>query len=122
MSQAEHNFQIDYIELPATDIEATKRFYNQVFGWNFQDFGPSYTSFHDGRIAGGFNRDAVPAGAGEAKTRGTLVVLYAAALEDTYAKVKEAGGKIVRETFAFPGGRRFHFADPNGNELAVWSE
>ena len=123
MSQQEHNFQMDYIELPATDIEATKRFYNHVFGWPFKDWGPSYTSFHDGRLGGGFNAESQPAGAdGGAKTRGVLVVIYAASLDDVYRKVKEAGGKIVRETFEFPGGKRFHFADPNGNELAVWSE
>ncbi len=122
MAQQEHNLQIDYIEFPATDIEATKRFYIQVFGWTFQDYGPDYTSFHDGRLAGGFNTGAEPAGSGGAKTRGPLVVIYASSLEDTYAKVTKAGGKIVRETFGFPGGRRFHFSDPNGNELAVWSE
>ena len=123
MSQQEHNLQMDYIEFPATDIEATKRFYNQVFGWQFQDWGPEYTSFNDGRLGGGFNRDAQTAGAdGGAKTRGVLVVIYAALLDDIYRKVKDAGGKIVRETFDFPGGKRFHFADPNGNELAVWSE
>jgi len=117
----EHNLQMDYIEFPATDIEATQRFYHQVFGWDFQDWGPGYTSFHDGRLGGGFNTEAQPAGAG-GQTHGTLVVIYAASLEDIYAKVKAAGGKIVRETFEFPGGRRFHFSDPNGNELAVWSE
>ena len=122
MSQQEHNLQMDYIELPATDIEATARFYNQVFGWKFQDWGPTYTSFHDGRLAGGFNGESQPAGADAAKTRGVLVVIYAASLDDIYGKVKAAGGKIVRETFDFPGGKRFHFADPNGNELAVWSE
>ncbi len=122
MAQQEHNLQIDYIEFPATDIEATKRFYSQVFGWKFQDYGPDYTSFHDGRLAGGFNTGAQPAGDGGAKTRGTLVVIYASSLEETYAKVTAAGGKIVRETFGFPGGRRFHFSDPNGNELSVWSE
>jgi len=122
MSQAENNHRIDYLEFPATDIEATKRFYHQVFNWDFTDYGPGYTSFHDGRLAGGFNSESRPAGADAGATRGVLVVLYAAALEDTYAKVKQAGGKIVRETFEFPGGRRFHFADPNGNELAVWSE
>jgi predicted enzyme related to lactoylglutathione lyase len=121
MGQQEHNFQMDYIEFPATDIEAAKRFYHQVFGWDFKDWGPGYTSFHDGRLAGGFNGESQPAGAGT-KTSGVLVVLYAASLDDTYRKVKEAGGKVVRETFDFPGGRRFHFADPNGNELAVWSE
>ena len=122
MSQQEHNLQMDYIEFPATDIEATKRFYNQVFGWKFTDYGPGYTSFNDGRLGGGFNGESQPARAGSAKTRGVLVVLYATSLDDTYSKVKAAGGKIVRETFDFPGGKRFHFADPNGNELAVWSE
>jgi uncharacterized protein len=122
MAQKEHDLQMDYIEFPATDIAAIKTFYSHVFGWKFEDYGPSYTTFHDGRLAGGFNAEAEPAGASANKTRGTLVVIYAASLEATYAKVKEAGGKIVRETFAFPGGRRFHFSDPNGNELAVWSE
>jgi predicted enzyme related to lactoylglutathione lyase len=122
MSQTEHDLQMDYIEFPATDIAATKTFYAHAFGWKFQDYGPGYTSFQDGRLAGGFNTEAESAGASTGKTRGTLVVIYAASLETTYAKVKEAGGKIVRETFAFPGGRRFHFSDPNGNELAVWSE
>jgi uncharacterized protein len=121
MSQQEHNLQMDYIEFPATDIEATKRFYGQVFGWQFTDYGPGYTSFHDGRLAGGFNGESQPAGDG-AKTRGVLVVIYATSLDDIYGKVKAAGGKIVREAFDFPGGKRFHFADPNGNELAVWSE
>lgn len=122
MAQQEHNLQIDYIEFPATNIEATKRFYSQVFGWNFQDYGPDYTSFHDGRLAGGFNTAAEPTGDVGAKTRGPLIVIYASSLEGTYAKVTEAGGKIVREIFGFPGGRRFHFSDPNGNELSVWSE
>ena len=122
MTQKEHNLQMDYIEFPATNIEATKRFYHDVFGWDFQDYGPGYTSFHDGRLAGGFNSEAKPTSADGNQTRGTLVVIYAAVLEDVYAKVKAAGGEIVRETFEFPGGRRFHFSDPNGNELAVWSE
>lgn len=114
------NFCMDYIEFPATDIEGTKRFYHQVFGWDFQDWGPGYTSFNDGRMGGGFNTEAQVAGG--SKTTGVLVVMYAANLEDTYKKVKDSGGKIVRDTFEFPGGRRFHFSDPNGNELAVWSE
>ena len=122
MPQSDNNLRMDYIEFPATDIEATKRFYHQVFGWDFQDWGPSYTSFHDGRLGGGFNTEAQPSRAGADETRGVLVVLYATSLEDIYAKVKQAAGKIVRETFEFPGGRRFHFADPNGNERAVWSE
>ncbi len=122
MSQREQNFRIDYIEFPATNIEATKRFYHQVFGWEFTDYGPGYTSFNDGRLGGGFNSESQPAGADGAKTRGALVVLYATSLDDTRGTVIAAGGKIVREIFEFPGGKRFHFADPNGNELAVWSE
>lgn len=122
MSQPEHNLQMDYIEFPATDIEATKRFYQDVFGWKFQDYGPDYTSFLDGRLAGGFNKGAEISGADGKTTRGPLIVIYATSLEDIYAKVTKAGGKIVRETFGFPGGRRFHFSDPNGNELAVWSQ
>jgi uncharacterized protein len=122
MSQQEHNFQMDYIEFPATNIEATKKLYNQVFGWEFTDYGPGYTSFNDGRLGGGFNSESQHAGADGKTTRGVLVVLYATSLDDTRAKVIAAGGKIVRETFDFPGGKRFHFADPNGNELAVWSE
>ena len=74
MSQQEHNLQINYVEFPATDIEATKRFYGDVFGWKFQDYGPDYTSFHDGNLAGGFNNGADPAGVGQPRTRGTLVV------------------------------------------------
>jgi len=119
MSQHQ-NFCMDYIEFPATNVEATKRFYHEVCGWDFKDWGPGYTSFHDGRIAGGFTTDAQVASG--SKTTGVLVVLYAKDLNETYNKVKSAGGRIVRETFEFPGGRRFHFADPNGNELAVWSE
>jgi len=118
MSQQEHNLQMDYIEFPATDIAATKAFYNHVFGWEFKDWGPGYTSFHDGRLGGGFNGETKPTGAGI----GTLVVIYATSLDDVKRKVTEAGGKIVQDTFEFPGGKRFHFADPNGNELAVWSE
>ena len=116
MSNAANNLRIDYIEFPATDIAATKRFYNEVFGWKFEDYGPDYTSFQDGRLAGGFwNAVRVQEG-------GALVVMYATDLEGTEAKVRAAGGTIVKPIFSFPGGRRFQFSDPNGNELAVWSE
>jgi len=108
--------QIDYIELPATDIPATKRFYEAAFGWKFTDYGTGYTSFHDGRMAGGFTTEA------PAPARGLLLVLYAADLTAAQKRITDAGGKIVKEIFDFPGGRRFHFTDPNGNELAVWSE
>lgn len=122
MTQPDHDMKMDYIEFPATDIEATKRFYIEVFGWHFQDYGPDYTSFLDGRLAGGFNKAAHPATRTGDRTSGPLVVIYSASLEETYSNIKAAGGKIVQEIFGFPGGRRFHFSDPNGNELAVWSE
>jgi uncharacterized protein len=116
MSQAPNNYQVDYIEFPATDIAKTKAFYSSVFGWKFEDYGPDYTSFSDGRLAGGFTKDA------PLPVKGVLVVLYASDLEGTEAKVKAAGVSISKEIFSYPGGRRFHFMDPNGNELAVWSE
>jgi predicted enzyme related to lactoylglutathione lyase len=108
--------QIDYAEFPAIDIEATRKFYEAVFGWKFEDYGPDYTSFFDGRLAGGFTTD-IPNPA-----KGLLVVIYATDLDDVQRKIKAARGAIVKDTFSFPGGRRFHFTDPNGNELAVWSE
>src|SRR5690348_2471948 len=110
----EHEGRIDYIEFPATDAYAAKSFYTEVFGWKFEDYGPDYTSFVDGRIAGGFHRsdEAV-------KPR---VVIYSAKLEEVLANVQAAGATIVKEIFEFPGGRRFHFMDPAGNELAVWSD
>src|SRR5574340_747110 len=108
--------KIDYIEFPATDIAAVKEYYATVFGWKFVDCGPEYISFEDGRLAGGFWKDANPAAGGP------LVVIYAADLIATEARVRSAGGRIVKPAFNFPGGRRFHFADPSGNELAVWSE
>lgn len=111
-----NNARIDYIEFPATEIAKTKAFYEQAFGWKFTDYGPDYTSFEDGRLAGGFTKEsAVPHG-------GPLVVIYAGDLAATEKKVRDAGGAIVKDAFPFPGGRRFHFADPSGNVLAVWSE
>ena len=116
MSQAEQDLRIDYVEFPAIDIAATKRFYSEVFGWQFGDHGPDYVSFHDGRLRGGFAK------ADEVKTGGPLVVIYTTTLEAMEAAVKKASGTIVKEIFSFPGGRRFQFTDPNGNELAVWSD
>ena len=116
MSRVEQNRRIDYIEFPTTNIEETKRFYSEVFEWEFTDFGPDYTSFTDGRMSGDFSvATQVPAG-------GPLIVLYSTNLAEIEARIRESGGKIVKEIFDFPGGRRFHFADPSGNELAVWSE
>ena len=113
---AQHDARIDYIEMAATNIAATKRFYHDVFGWKFTDYGPDYTSFEDGRIAGGFYK------ADAAKPGTVLVVMFAVDLAAMEQQVRTAGGKIVKPIFSFPGGRRFHFADPSGNELAVWSD
>ena len=106
---------IDYIEFTAKDIEATKKFYSQVFGWEFVDYGPAYSSFKDGRLAGGFQK-------GNPSPAGTLVVIFVDDLPAAEQRVKAAGGRITKETFSFPGGSRFHFSDPSGNELAVWHE
>jgi uncharacterized protein len=112
----EHDRRIDYIEFPVADVSVAKRFYSTVFGWTFTDYGPAYTSFVDGRLSGGF-RGGEPATPG-----GPLVVIYANDLEAVETAVVEAGGEITRPTYVFPGGRRFHFRDPCGHELAVWSE
>lgn len=116
MSQTDHDRRIDYIEFPATDIAATEKFYAAVFGWTFTNYGPAYTSFQDGRLSGGFTTAA------SVSDGGPLVVLYAVDLSAIEAAVTRHGGRITRPAFEFPGGRRFHFADPNGNELAVWTE
>ncbi len=105
--------KLDYLELPATDLAAHKAFYAQAFGWSFQDYGPAYAAFSEG-LDGGFTPDAM--------TPKPLPILYAHDLEAMQARVEAAGGAITHAIFAFPGGRRFHFRDPSGNELAVWSE
>jgi uncharacterized protein len=116
MSNAEHDRRIDYIEFSVTSVPDAKRFYGNAFGWTFEDYGPDYASFADGRLNGGFQTAAsVPSG-------GPLVVIYAADLEGMERRVRQSGGAIVKPIFSFPGGRRFHFADPSGNELAVWSD
>ncbi len=107
--------KIDYVELPGGEMPATTRFYGEAFGWTFTDYGPDYQAFDQG-LEGGFQTDP-----GERQDR-ALVVLYAHDLEAMVEKIKAAGGTIVRPIFSFPGGRRFHFSDPAGNELAVWSQ
>jgi predicted enzyme related to lactoylglutathione lyase len=111
--------KIDYIEFQTTNLEATKPFFEKLLGWKFEDYGPDYTSFQDGRIAGGFRRSDKCAGA---TAGGVLVVLYHPRLEEIQKRVVELGGTISCEIFSFPGGRRFHFREPGGNELAIWSE
>ena len=116
MNQEQHDKRVDYVEFPSTDLAATKAFYNAVFGWEFQDWGDTYVSFADGRLNGGFRLEE------EVPPPSALVVLYGVDLEALVVAVKDNGGTIVQEIFSFPGGRRFHFADPAGNELAVWSD
>ena len=116
MSNAEHDRRIDYIEFSVKSVSEAKRFYGAAFGWSFEDYGPNYASFADGRLSGGFQT------ATEVRTGGPLVIIYGADLEDMERPVRHAGGIIVKPIFSFPGGRRFHFADPSGNELAVWSD
>jgi hypothetical protein len=123
MSQVEsqssgNHHKINYIELPSTDIEQTKKFYSAVFGWTFIDYGPDYVSFQGAGIDGGFMK----VDAHEAAQFGPLVVLYSKDLESTEIAIRMEGGGVVVPTFAFPGGRRFHFSDGVGNVLAVWSE
>jgi len=106
---------INYIEFKVTDVEESKRFYSAAFAWQFNDYGPEYAGIKgdDGEV-GGFARSEV------VESGGPLVVLYSDDLESSVKAVKAAGAEICKEIFRFPGGRRFHFLDPSGNELAVW--
>ena len=107
--------KIDYVEFAGGDLAKAKAFYGEAFGWTFTDYGPTYAAFDQG-VDGGFQGD------GEEAPAKPLVILYAHDLEAMEAKVRAAGGTIAKPIFSFPGGRRFHFTDPAGNELAVWSE
>lgn len=118
--QATHRDRaIDYIEFKVADIARSKDFYGRAFGWTFTDYGPSYCEFTDGHMKGGFNASG-PA-AEILAPGGPLVVLYGSDLAEIMGRVEAAGGRIVKPPFGFPGGHRFHFADPDGYELAVWT-
>lgn len=116
MSSPPSVLRLDYLEFAARDIATARKFYSAAFGWTFTDYGPHYTSFTDGRLSGGFSLDDAAPG-----RTNPLAVLFAEDLESAAQRVRAAGGKIVKPAFEFPGGRRFHFSDPNGLELAVWS-
>jgi predicted enzyme related to lactoylglutathione lyase len=116
MSKSPNDRQIDYIELRVKDIAKNKAFYGAAFGWHFTDYGPDYCEFRDGRLTGGFTTE------GTVRPGGPLIVLYGDDLPALEQAVVKAGGKISTPAFDFPGGRRFHFTDPNGYELAVWSK
>lgn len=109
--------KLDYLEMPAKDgtLDSVKAFYSAALGWTFTDYGPTYSAFEEG-LDGGFHAGS------EGSTLKPLPVVYSEDLEATLAGVESAGGKIVKSIYDFPGGRRFHFLDPAGNELAVWSE
>lgn len=110
------NNHIDYIEFKAVDLNAVKAFYSGAFGWEFTDYGPTYTSFSGSGVAGGFEKTE-----GEIRN-GALVVLYHSDLNSIKKKIEASGGEISMDIFSFPGGKRFHFKDPSGNELAIWWE
>ena len=111
--------KINYLEYPAKDLEATKNFFIQVFGWSFTDYGPEYSSFNHAGIDGGFFKADL---CSLAKNGACLTVILSNDLEATEAKIKRAGAEINQEIFSFPGGRRFHFIEPSGNEFAVWQK
>ncbi len=116
MNPDPRDHQINYVEFPTTDIESTKAFYSEVFGWKFTDWGPDYVSFEGAGLDGGFRLvDAV-------ETGGPLVILYHHDLRRMVELVEKSGGTIMKPIFDFPGGSRFEFTDPTGNTLAVWSE
>lgn len=108
--------KIDYIELASGDIGATSRFLSAAFGWTYVDYGPDYKGFADAGIDGGIN------GTGEREAGAPLIILKTDDLEAAEAAVRKAGGSVTKAIYAFPGGRRFQFREPGGNEMAVWSE
>jgi len=116
MSQHE---KIDYVEFPARDMAGTKEFFASVFGWSFVDYGQDYTAFSGAGLDGGFFQADTSASTSKGSA---LIVFYSKELEETQAKITNAGGEIVKPIFSFPGGRRFHFTCPSGNEYAVWSD
>ena len=111
--------KINYVEFPAKDLPATKSFFTQAFGWTFEDFGPEYTAFSNEGLDGGFFQSDAHS---NTDNGAALIVFYSENLEATQQKVESAGGTVIKPIFSFPGGRRFHFAEPSQNEFAVWSD
>lgn len=111
--------QINYVEFPAKNLDATKEFFKEVFSFSFEDFGPDYTAFSNAGLNGGFYRSKLNASVAKGSA---LVVFYSENLESTMEKIKRSNGVITQDIFTFPGGRRFHFCDPSDNEFAVWSD
>ena len=115
-NSARQNCAINYIEFAVSNIARSKSFYGTAFGWTFTDYGSNYCEFSDGQMTGGFDSNSA------VTTGGPLVVLYHSDLDKIQKSIESAGGKITKPIFEFPGGRRFQFTDPDGNELAVWTE
>ena len=111
--------KIDYVEFPAKDIEVAKAFFSAAFGWSFVDYGPEYVAFSNEGIDGGFYKSDLTVSTNNGSP---LIVFYSKEIEQTQSKIENSGGTIIKPIFSFPGGRRFHFCDPNGNEYAVWSD
>lgn len=111
--------KINYLEIPSRNLDSTKAFFSKAFDWLFIDYGPEYTAFSGEGIDGGFFKSEQVS---TQKNGSVLVVFYSEFLEQTEKKVYDSGGRITQAIFSFPGGRRFHFTDPNGNEYAVWSD
>ena len=110
---------IDYVEIAVRNLAESKAFYAAVFGWEFNDYGPAYAGIKGiEREQGGLTEEPTA----RANGGGPLVILYSGDLDETLAAIRKASVRVISEPYAFPGGRRFHFADPSGNELAVWSE
>lgn len=107
---------MDYVEFGASDLAKTKAFYTAVFGWSFTDYGPSYTSFVDNGLGGGFTTDRPP------RPGGPLMVFHVDDLEACFERAKKTGAPITKPIFSFPGGRRFEFQDPDGYDIAAWKQ
>ena len=111
--------KLDYVEFPSSDLIKTKEFFTNAFGWSFDDFGTDYSAFMNQGLNGGFYKSDLKA---KTSNGSALLVFYSENLEETQQKIKTSGGKTVKDIFSFPGGRRFHFIEPSGNEFAVWSD
>ena len=111
--------KINYLEIPAHDMELTKTFFADVFAWSFVDYGPDYIACSNAGIDVGFFKSDLTA---QTSSGSALIVFFSDALEQTLHKIELNKGTIIKPIFSFPGGRRFHFNDPNGNEFAVWAE
>lgn len=112
--------QISYLEYPAINLAKTKSFFEQVFHWEFTDYGPEYTSFSKtAGLNGGFYQSSLTSTTDKGAA---LTVFYSKNIAHIQSEIEAAGGTIVKPLFSFPGGVRFHFTEPSGNEFAVWSE